>query len=81
MHVDDAVWLKVFGHSDSQVEPVPKLGKQKLNRAQMAAGMILDAKRLREAPRRAKTLFDDQDTTLNLAEQPQRAQDTDAVVT
>lgn len=64
MEVTDEAWQRCFGTADSQIEPIPKLGKTKLNRPQLAAKMILDTARLRDAvpaptkPARAKTLFD-----------------------
>ena len=58
MRVDDPAWLKAFGHDSSQIEPVPKTTKPKLNRAQLAAQMILDGARLRDAAHRERTLFD-----------------------
>lgn len=58
MEVTDSDWVAAFGTSDSQLEPIPKLGKVKLNRAQLAAKMILDTARLRDAASSERTLFD-----------------------
>lgn len=58
MRVDDEDWQRCFGHNDSQIEPIPKMGKTKLTRAQLAAQMIMDAARLRDAASSERTLFD-----------------------
>jgi len=58
MQVADEDWLKAFGHDSSQIEPVPKTTKPKLNRAQLASKMIMDTARLRDAAPSERTLFD-----------------------
>ena len=58
MIVTDPHWLACFGTTDSSIEPVPKTTKIKPTRAQLAARMILDAARLRDAAHRERTLFD-----------------------
>ncbi len=62
MQVADEDWLRCFGTSDSQLEPIPKLGKIKLTRAQLESQMVIEtAAMFREKPvkpTRSGKLFD-----------------------
>ena len=72
MRVMDEDWIRCFGHDSSEIEPAPKATKQKLKRHQLAAKMINDAARMRDAPHE-RTLFDTADRASAASVQQERS--------
>lgn len=62
MQVEDPDWQRIFGHNDSQIEPIPKLGKIRPTRAQLESRMVVETAALFRdkavKPTRRATLFD-----------------------
>lgn len=61
MIVEDPDWVRIFGTTDSQIEPVPKIKKTKLESHQHEAKLIVERPELFGASKpvkRAATLFE-----------------------